>query len=232
RCLAQCAALGTEAQKHVDRLGEQAAARRQGSTWRLPKEVCGATRRRCDVLHEAFCSGLQCQLNGSGAVGVWLPLKTAAQPPPVSPGGLARSEGYLAAHMRCARRCASQQYLTVELGRPLSRAAIADAAARLEECGLVHLSGGAWPEQSLSRLQAAAAALLGLPADQQAALRRGPPSSGDVTCGQAVNLTGGVPIPLPFARFSFGGPPGWPSSSPLDSPRKLGQNAPRERSGE
>ncbi|CAK0825542.1 unnamed protein product, partial [Prorocentrum cordatum] len=177
RCLAQCAALGTEAQKHVDRLGEQAAARRQGSTWRLPKEVCGATRRRCDVLHEAFCSGLQCQLNGSGAVGVWLPLKTAAQPPPVSPGGLARSEGYLAAHMRCARRCASQQYLTVELGRPLSRAAIADAAARLEECGLVHLSGGAWPEQSLSRLQAAAAALLGLPADQQAALRRGTPAA-------------------------------------------------------
>eukprot|EP00959_Pyramimonas_sp_CCMP1952_P098444 2058058-Pyramimonas_sp.AAC.1 len=41
-----------------------------------------------------------------------------------------------------------------------------------------------------------------------------------------------VPIRLPLPRFSFLGPPGRPSSPPLDSLRSPGQNAPQERSGE
>ncbi|CAK0802107.1 unnamed protein product [Prorocentrum cordatum] len=41
-----------------------------------------------------------------------------------------------------------------------------------------------------------------------------------------------VPVPLPPPRFRLFGPPGRPSSPPLDSPRSPGQHAPRERSGE
>jgi len=114
------------------------------SPWLLPAEVCGATERRCDVVAEAVCAEFQCQLNDSDLVGPWLPLQKALKPPDVTQEALARQEKAVASYQQCAAHCASQGYLSVDIAGGATRAALAVAAERLTECGVVHLSGGAW----------------------------------------------------------------------------------------
>lgn len=147
-CLAACSSLSPEAEKHLGELAEKGAGRK--SAWRLPTTVCNDTKRRCDVLHDAFCAGLQCQVNASGSLGKWLPLRTALKAPAGTPEALARSEQYLSSHVECAKRCASPEYLTVSIGQDLSQAAVELAVARLTECGLVHVVGSKIVDETAS----------------------------------------------------------------------------------
>merc|ERR1719330_1471747 len=151
-------------------------ARRPGneaqSPWLLPPEVCGKTSRRCDVIKEAFCAGLQCQLNDTDLVGRWFPVNKALKPPTVSQEVLARQQEALTSHESCPARCASQSYLTIDVAGGVTRTTVAGAAARLAECGLVHLSGGAWSESGIRQWADAVSALRQLPAADQEGLKR------------------------------------------------------------
>lgn len=172
QCLASCASIGARAQENLKRMAENGVASQGKSPWRLPSEVCGSMQRPCDVLHEAFCAGLQCQVNESGGLRNWWPLEGALDPPKPAPDALIRAEERYASHLKCAERCASQTYLTVRVTSPPTRSSIKVAAERLTECGLVHLSGGAWSEEVFRQFTVASARLRALPLEKQAELKR------------------------------------------------------------
>eukprot|EP00747_Dinoflagellata_sp_TGD_P021540 gnl/TRDRNA2_/TRDRNA2_128557_c0_seq1.p1 gnl/TRDRNA2_/TRDRNA2_128557_c0~~gnl/TRDRNA2_/TRDRNA2_128557_c0_seq1.p1 ORF type:complete len:477 (+),score=86.03 gnl/TRDRNA2_/TRDRNA2_128557_c0_seq1:55-1485(+) len=171
RCLAQCIALPNEARKEVLKLGERAA--KHQTPWRLPPAVCedSPPERRCDVLREAFCAGMQCKVNdAAGNLKPWVPLTSAIKPPPPDENIVKGADAALAKHAQCSSRCAAS-YLEVQT-TPLTRHAVRSAAAVLRECGVVHLVGGAWPGEALDRLRKAAKAIKGLPPEERVPLRK------------------------------------------------------------
>jgi len=169
-CLARCASLSPKSLKAVAALAEKSSTGPNSKNpWRLPRELCNASTRHCDVLHEAFCAALQCTVNASGSLGKWMPLTDAIKAPQPSAQATSALSTMFQAHEKCATRCASQDYLSVEIS-PGEHDSVILAAEKLTECGVVHLTGHAWPTRTLDMFRQQVSALASMSADEQSGL--------------------------------------------------------------
>jgi len=153
RCLAHCAALPSKTRVKLEGIAinyfqqENSQGSFAHTPYNLPADLdaCLKKQRACNVYVDTFCARNQCQVQSSGDFLDWQRIAEPTEPPPPSTTVLEHAGSSFDAHFKCAANCASQAYLTVDIGDMTPKGDVSVASAKLKECGLVHLTGEVWP---------------------------------------------------------------------------------------